>query len=110
MRQALLNLVLNAFQAMQGIAGVVQVTAERERDRLVVRVMDEGPGYPAVLLQDGPQVLRSGRDSGTGLGLAIVQRFAGDFGGELVLSNRPGGGAEACLSLPYQDASVTGPA
>jgi signal transduction histidine kinase len=109
MRQALLNLVLNAFQAMQGMSGAVTVTANRERDRLVVRVIDEGPGFPAALLREGPQVLRSGRESGTGLGLAIVQRFVGDFGGELVLSNRSERGAEACLSLPFQDAGGVDP-
>ncbi len=102
MRQALLNLVLNAFQAMHGRAGEVLVSALREREHLVLRVLDQGPGLPESLLRDGVQVMRSGRDGGNGLGLAIVQRFASDHGGELRLANHVTGGAEVTLVLPFQ--------
>lgn len=109
LRQALLNLVLNAYHAMQGRPGEVRVSAAPDGDRLRIRVSDQGPGFPPALLQEGAQVLRSGRDGGNGLGLAIVQRFASEHGGELRLRNRSEGGAEVTLSLPLQrDAAEPG--
>ncbi|MDE3009426.1 MAG: HAMP domain-containing histidine kinase [Pseudomonadota bacterium] len=108
LRQALLNLVLNAFQAMRGLAGEVVVSVSAESGRLVVRVRDQGPGFPPAILREGVQLLRSNREGGTGLGLAVVQRFAADNGGDLAIGNGADGGAEVVLSLPMTASSERG--
>lgn len=99
LRQAVLNLVQNAVQAMQQAPGTVTIEAQREVDSLVVRVTDEGPGFPTEVL-DGVRPFVTSRDSGTGLGLAIVKRFAKDLAGELRLQNRSPHGACVTLTVP----------
>ena len=99
LRQAVLNLVQNAVQAMQQAPGTVTIQADRHVDSLVVQVTDEGPGFPAEVL-NGIRPFVTSRDSGTGLGLAIVKRFAKDLAGELSLQNRSPHGACVTLTVP----------
>ena len=98
-RHALLNLVLNASQAMRGRSGTVTISARRRGDELVVSVSDDGPGFPQELLSAGVHEFGSWRHGGTGLGLATVRRFAFANVGRLELSNLPQGGACATLVL-----------
>ena len=100
LRQVLLNLVLNSVRAMQDASGTILVSAERADGRLVLSVCDEGSGFPAEMLNGGPQPFASWRDGGTGLGLAIVRRVVGDLAGELRLENRRPRGACVHLLLP----------
>ena len=87
LRQAVLNLVLNSVESMQQTPGTVTVEALHATDTLLVRVIDQGPGFPDEIL-NGIRPFVTSRESGTGLGLAIVKRFAKDLGGELKLENR----------------------
>jgi two-component system NtrC family sensor kinase len=104
LRQALLNLVLNAAQAVDETGGSVCVAASREDGRLLLSVTDDGPGFPPGLLEGGVRPFASGRPGGTGLGLAMVRRFVLDLAGELLLENPPGGGARVLLRLPCTEA------
>lgn len=99
LRQALLNLVLNAAHALPG-RGTIRVAAVREGNRLALAVEDDGPGFPDTLLQQGVSAFSTQRAGGTGLGLAAVRRFALDLGGALVLENLTPHGARANLRLP----------
>lgn len=99
LRQALLNLLLNALQAL-GEQGRGRLAARREAGRVALAVSDDGPGFPAHLLERGPRAFASGRPGGTGLGLASARRLARDLGGELQLENPEEGGARATLVLP----------
>lgn len=101
MRQTLLNLILNAIEAMGDGTGTVRVTAERSDGRLRWSVRDDGPGFPENLLARpvGPFVTH--RENGTWLGLATVRRFVKDLDGDLLLENRDGGGARVVLELPF---------
>jgi signal transduction histidine kinase len=68
-----------------------------------VEVRDHGPGFPAQLLDDGPQRFWTGareRGGGVGLGLTIAAAHARALGTELQLANDPGGGALARIVLP----------
>ncbi|WP_256962061.1 ATP-binding protein [Streptomyces sp. NRRL B-24572] len=88
------NLVANAHK--HGAPPVV-VTV----DGPVVSVRDHGPGYPAYLLESGPQRFRTeSGGKGHGLGLTIAVGQAEVIGAELVFAAAPGGGAEARLRLP----------
>lgn len=104
LRQALLNLVLNARQALDGRSqsgpGLVVLRLEEQAAEVALVVEDDGPGYPPEVLAEPFQAFRTGRPEGTGLGLPLVDRFARDAGGRLEIENRPNGGARARLRLP----------
>ena len=99
-RQALLNLLLNAAAALGPAGGTIQVESAVDGDRLRLGVVDDGPGFPPALLHGGVRPFFSTRERGTGLGLAMVQRLARDLGGELQLANVEPHGARATLLLP----------
>ncbi|MEJ2590433.1 MAG: ATP-binding protein [Candidatus Thiodiazotropha sp.] len=101
LRQALLNLVMNAAGAMGEDGGNITLFARHNGDRVEVGVYDEGPGFPQQLLDGGVRPFVTGSVDGTGLGLAIVQRFTRALSGELILENRPGGGARVTIRLPW---------
>ena len=86
MRQMLLNLVLNASQAMGERPGAITVTATREGRLLRISVLDDGPGFPGELLDGGPRPFHSSRTGGYGLGLSTVSRMARAMGGQLELA------------------------
>jgi signal transduction histidine kinase len=99
-RQVLLNLLLNALDAVAG-GGLVRVTLDRDgRDWLRLRVADSGPGLPPAL---GPRIFEpfvSTKETGMGLGLSICKRIVEAHGGELAAADRPVGGAVFTVSLP----------
>lgn len=95
-RQALLNLILNAQQAMGDQPGTITVAVALEENNLVVSVCDQGPGFPEELLNDGIRSFISRRKDGTGLGLAMVNRFARNHEGELEIHNQACG---ACVKM-----------
>jgi signal transduction histidine kinase len=109
LRQALLNLTLNAAQSIDGSEGEVAIRAVREGQTVVLSVTDTGPGFPPELLTVGMRPFASGRIGGTGLGLAMVRRFTEDINAELVLSNGEPQGARVTLRLPCPEATSTGP-
>lgn len=100
MRQALLNLVLNAANALEGSAGIITINAGLEHDVLRIIVVDDGPGFSEELLTQGIRPFRTERQQGTGLGLAMVQRFVKELGGTIRLQNIEPHGARVLLTLP----------
>jgi signal transduction histidine kinase len=100
-RQALLNLILNAVQAIAERSGRITIAAQVADDVLTLSVCDDGPGFPAELLESGIRTFASYRNGGTGLGLAMVRRVAADLGGEMTLSRNKSRGACVSLALPY---------
>jgi signal transduction histidine kinase len=100
LRQALLNLVLNAAQALDQTPGVVNVRARQHAGQVEIEVNDDGPGFNDDMLQHGIRAFSTSRIRGTGLGLAMAQRFARDLGGRIELSNRQPHGACVRLILP----------
>jgi two-component system sensor histidine kinase FlrB len=101
-RQSLLNLVLNAVQAIGEAAGTISITAARHGDRLDLCVEDDGPGFPETVLEGPVQRFQSHTEEGTGLGLAMVRRVAEDLGGRLLLERRIPRGACVRIELPEQ--------
>jgi two-component system NtrC family sensor kinase len=100
LRQALLNLLLNAAQSMEGGRGTVEVGARRQDAHVLVTVSDTGTGFSQEVLTVGVRPFASGRVGGTGLGLAMVRRFAQDINGELRLENLEPQGARVTLCIP----------
>jgi two-component system nitrogen regulation sensor histidine kinase NtrY len=124
--QAVINLVKNAQEAIQGYAespnrepgwsGRIETIVRRNGDRVDIEVMDNGAGLPRHnrnrLLE--PYVTTKG-NKGTGLGLAIVQKSVEQHNGTLSLEDAPAApgrthGALIRISLPARDVPVRGPA
>jgi signal transduction histidine kinase len=99
LRQALLNLIINAQQAMDKEDGEITISAEHVDQQLTISVCDQGPGFPESMLQADILAFNSMRDGGTGLGLSMVQRFVRNQGGRLILKNRQPRGACVTLQL-----------
>jgi len=100
LRQALLNLILNAGGVLGDRGGEITIDAGLDGRTLRISVSDNGPGFPPELLDAGIRPFFSMRERGTGLGLAMVRRFARDVGGTLELANRIPHGAQVTLILP----------
>ncbi len=107
LRQVLLNLVDNGIKySKQPSGGDVIVGVREERDRLCVRVSDEGIGIseqdllhifaPAYRALDA----RSFRRQGSGLGLSIVERIVEQHGGQMRVESRLGEGSTFSFDLP----------
>lgn len=100
LRQAILNLVLNATQiGGPGVKVAIEVSADGDRAR--ISVVDDGPGVPAELAARLFEPFVTARAGGTGLGLAAARRIVERHGGTLVLESRPGArGARFSIYLP----------
>lgn len=98
-RRALVNLVLNAVDAMAS-GGELRIEAMRIEDMLVWRVSDSGPGIAPQVLAKLFDPFVTTKSSGTGLGLAIVDRIAEAHGGQIQGWNQEQGGACFELCLP----------
>ncbi|RLE17910.1 MAG: hypothetical protein DRJ65_22100 [Acidobacteria bacterium] len=95
LRQALVNLVMNAVQALDGREdGVVTLGTKNREGSLVMTVEDNGPGIPKELRERvfEPFFTTKPPGEGTGLGLPTTRRIVKGLGGELRFDDRPGGG------------------
>ena len=95
LRQALVNLLVNAVQAQKG-TGRITVSVEAGDQCGVIRVQDEGPGIPKDLREKVFAPFWTTKGRGTGLGLAFVRRVAQAAGGRVLVEDVPRG---ACLRL-----------
>ena len=102
LEQVLVNLFVNALDAMQGAAVAELGIVVREcASRVSIAVQDTGPGIAPGLLPRlfEPFFTTKGPGAGLGLGLAISSGIVSEFGGTLVAANRQQGGAEFTLEL-----------
>lgn len=100
-QQILLNLVVNARDAMPG-GGTITIevcTADRQA---ILRVSDTGSGIPPEIRDRlfEPFFTTKGEGKGTGLGLATVQRITHELRGDIALESEPGKGMTFTLTFP----------
>jgi signal transduction histidine kinase len=105
--QAVLNLLVNALDALEGLrAGEARILVDlrREGDEVVLSVADNGPGVHADLLPRVADPFYTTKEvgRGTGLGLAIVHNVAESHGGRVELRSRPGEGFRAEIHIPVR--------
>jgi signal transduction histidine kinase len=98
-RATLLNLLLNAGQAMGG-RGRVIVHLRRDGNDVSIAVQDDGPGIPDALREQVFEPFFTTKARGGGLGLAIARRTAEIHGGVLTLDCPPAGGTTMTLRVP----------
>ena len=102
LERAVGNVVENALRH-SGPGSPVVVTAERLRDRVVLRVVDRGPGIPDAHKDDAFTAFQRLGDApaghGVGLGLAVARGFAQACGGTLEADDTPGGGLTMVFDL-----------
>jgi signal transduction histidine kinase len=102
-RQALVNVVVNAIQAMPR-GGVVKVRARRElysgRPHLRIDISDQGMGIPAELLHRVFEPFFTTKAQGTGLGLAVVKRILEEHRGEITVESTSDRGTTFTLRFP----------
>lgn len=108
LKQALMNLLLNAVQAMEGRPGSqLFVRTRLDGDRARVDVIDNGPGIPVEFRDRVWDVYFSSKKAGTGLGLPTARRIAEEHGGSLTYATEQGKGTDFVLMLPLRGPPAT---
>jgi len=107
LQQALMNLLLNAVEAMGGDGGELTVVTEISASksggrRLKIHIGDTGMGIAEKNLSRVFEAFFTTKKNGTGLGLAICQRIAHEHHGELEVRSEAGKGATFIISLPVE--------
>lgn len=97
-RQVLINLFLNAMQAMQG-GGKLVVRLQRGDKRMNVSIVDNGSGIPERIMSQISRPFFTGRKDGTGLGMSVVQRILAQHGTALGITSQEGAGTEVSFDL-----------
>lgn len=112
MEQVLLNLAVNAAEAMNGRGAVVIGTSVVRRggrlsDDVVLEIADEGPGLELEAAEHLFEPFFTTKIEGTGLGLATVQRIVRQAGGTIRVDSRIGQGATFTIALPAIGGTAT---
>ena len=103
LEQVLVNLIRNAFEAMQAAETAqpaVDINVIENADLLEIQVVDNGPGIDPSRRETIFEPYETSRAKGTGLGLAIVKKIILDHGGEIWVEDSDLGGARFVVSLP----------
>ena len=98
--QVVLNLLLNAVQAIEG-SGSVTITIGAQDDCAVVTVTDTGRGMTEPQLGQIFRPFFTTRSNGTGLGLSLVRRIIDDHHGRIEVASEPGNGSTFQVLLPF---------
>ena len=109
-RQVLNNLIINASDAMGDKGGELKLSTRIDLvndNILVLELQDNGPGFPAELLDRIFEPYVTTKTSGSGLGLPISRRIIEENGGTIRATNLPKGGAVVIIHLPVTQSQAT---
>lgn len=99
-KQAFLNIILNAIDAMKEKGGELSVMVSQEKDKILVSIQDAGCGIDPDKLPHIFDPFYTNKDGGTGLGLAITHSIIEKNKGQIIVKNQLRQGAEFRISLP----------
>ena len=108
LKQAVLNVVLNAHEAMPD-GGELMVETRPDDDGVSLAVTDTGKGIAPEDLSRVFEVYHSTKPGGTGLGLATTRRIIEGHGGTISVASDPGRGTRFVIRLPRRDGERAGP-
>ncbi len=113
LERALLNLLLNACEAVPPESGKIDIELKRNGENLKIRIADNGPGIAeAVRDRLFDPFVSHGKENGTGMGLTVVQKILQDHGGDIAVERTSAAGTAFCLSIPLnpsrENASAVG--
>jgi nitrogen fixation/metabolism regulation signal transduction histidine kinase len=104
LRQMLHNLIRNAGEARaDGSVSIVirsRIVETKGTNWLQLELLDDGPGFPAEVLQNPFEPYVTSKKHGSGLGLAICRKIVLEHDGRIVIANHPQGGAQVTVDLP----------
>ena len=108
LEQVVLNLLINAADAVQG-EGEVSAAISLQDGRVLVEIADAGPGVPEILRERifEPFFTTKAPGAGSGLGLAVSRRLVVDAGGTLGVAPAAGAGARFVIDLPRAESVAT---
>jgi two-component system sensor histidine kinase HydH len=106
--QAFLNLVQNAYEAMEDHGGTLRVevrrAAQNDRDGVQLVLADTGTGVPGKLREEIFNPFVTTKKTGVGLGLSIVSKIVDGHQGSIHVENAPEGGAVFTVFFPLEEA------
>ena len=109
--QAFLNLVQNAYEAMEDHGGTlrveVQPVTQNDREGVELRLADTGPGVPEELREEIFNPFVTTKKTGVGLGLSIVSKIVDGHHGSIHVENAPAGGAVFTIFFPLEEVGGT---
>lgn len=101
LRQAFLNLLRNACEAMsQG--GRLKVTGAHKEDKVVIEISDTGLGISQTVQEQVLEPFFTTKDGGTGLGLSVSYRIFQEHDGRMMIESREGKGTRIMIELPIE--------
>jgi len=103
-KQALLNVIKNALEAMPD-GGSIEVQTDLHEGMAVIRIADSGPGIPATDLPLIFEPFFTRKGAGTGLGLSITQRIVEEHHGRITVESSAGEGTRFTILLPLASES-----
>ena len=104
--QVLLNLLLNAIQAMEQ-PGTIRVVLENDGDTVLITVVDQGKGISPENLTNIFRPFFTTKGHGTGLGLSLARRTVEAHGGQIEVTSEVGKGSQFAIHLPIARQSAT---
>jgi PAS domain S-box-containing protein len=108
LQQVLMNLMLNAIEAMQGVSAHLEINSQRTDDgQLLIAVSDTGLGLPTEKADQIFDAFFTTKPQGTGMGLAISRSIVESHGGRLWASSNSGRGATFRFTLPCEESLRT---
>jgi two-component system, NtrC family, sensor histidine kinase HydH len=105
-KQAILNLVINALEAMPE-GGRLVMGASPHAGELLVEISDTGPGIPPEIQPSLFKPYFSTKTQGSGMGLALTEKLIGQHGGRIDLRTSPRG-TTFCIAIPLEPAIAAG--
>lgn len=102
-KQALYNLIKNAYQALPAEGGSIVIATEHNAYEVGLAVSDSGSGIPPEVMGSIYEPFLTTKQSGTGLGLLIVRRIVKEHGGSMTIASRQHKGTTITMIFPRYD-------
>lgn len=98
-QQAVLNVMINAMQALDS-GGAIEIVLDVRPKSAIVAIKDDGPGIDSRYIKEITKPFYTTKKHGSGLGMSIVSNIMDEHGGSVDIRSESGSGTEVMLTLP----------